>query len=233
MIFTEWLYQHKTLLITTIILLCGGISGVFVLAKEEPKIEENNWIVDSFEEPKEEVLEEQAELKMEEEEGTPMITIDIKGAVQNPKVYEVPIGTRIFEIIEMAGGTTPNAYTNNINLSKKVTDEMVIYIFTKEEFETKISCSIKNEYDGEITEEIIQKKSIIQETEEEKKETKYNLNNVTAKELETIPGIGESKANSIIEYRTQKGKFHSIEELKEIPGIKDGIYEKIKDYFTI
>lgn len=230
MIFTEWLYQHKTLLITTIILLCGGISGVFVLAKEEEKIEDNNWIVDSFEEPKEETLEDSVELKEVEEKENTTITVDMKGAVQNPKVYEVPVGTRIFQIIEMAGGVSPNAYTNNINLSKKVTDEMVIYIFTKEQFEEKISCTIRNEYEGEITEEIRQKESIIQEA---KEEMKYNLNDVTAKELETLPGIGVSKANSIIEYRTQKGKFKSIEELKEIPGIKDGIYEKIKDYFTI
>ena len=232
MILTEWLYQHKTLLITTIILLCGGISGVFVLAKEEEKIEENNWLVDSFEEP-EKIMEEPPEIKEEEVKEITMITVDIKGAVQNPKVYEVPTGTRIFQIIEMAGGVSPNAYTNNINLSKKVTDEMVIYIFTKDEYEAKISCSVNNEYDSEITEEIIQKKSIIQEEIEETEEIKYNLNDVTAKELETIPGIGESKANSIIEYRTQKGKFNSIEELKEIPGIKDGIYEKIKNYFTI
>lgn len=233
----EWCHQHRTLLITIIILFVGGMSGsILLFTCEEDNIqkEEETILVDSMSPAIEE--ESKEEIKMEDQiSDFPKVKVDIKGAVQNPNVYEVSTETRIYEVIELAGGTTNNAFTNNINLSKKVTDEMIIYIFTKEEFEKKTTCQIKNNYSSEITEEIGSKESIIEreQTLEEDIEKKFNLNTITEKQLETIPGIGVAKAKSIIEYRTEKHGFKSVEELKEITGIKDGIYEKIKDYFTI
>ncbi|MCI8575623.1 MAG: hypothetical protein HFI09_04050 [Bacilli bacterium] len=233
MMITDWLYRHKTVLITTIILLFGGVSGVFVLAKETK--EDTNLLSDvGFEEK--EVIDEVPPEEDEEPvkiENTNRIKVDVKGAIKNPKVYEVVEGTRIFELIELAGGTTKNASTKNINLSKKVQDEMVIYIYTEEEYQKKTTCSIKNDYSGEITEEIANKESVITENAENTLITKINLNTATKEILMNIPNIGEKKAESIIEYRTEKGQFSKIEELKEISGIGESIYEKIKDYFTL
>ena len=135
MMITDWLYRHKTLLLTIIILIFGGISGVFVLAKETE--EENTLLSDVGLEEKEVVEESTQERKEEsnETENLKKIKVDVKGAIQNPRVYEVVEGTRIFELIDLAGGTTKNAFTKNINLSKKVEDEMVIYIYTEEEYQ--------------------------------------------------------------------------------------------------
>lgn len=227
---SDFFYHHKTLLITMIILLLGGISGVFILTKEE-QTNQTEWIGDANEPiiEKEELNEEEP-IKNETEKN---LIVDIKGAVQNPNVYEVKEGTRIFELIELAGGLSKSAYTKNINLSKKVTDEMVVYIFTEEEFQKKITCPSKNETSTEITKEILDHESIILEGEITEEKDKINLNKANLEQLLKVPGIGETKAKSIIEYRNQNGEFHSVEELKEISGIKDGTYEKIKDYFTI
>ena len=159
--------------------------------------------------------------------------MDVKGAIANPRVYEVEEGKRIFELIELAGGTTKNAYTKNINLSKKVQDEMVIYIYTEEEYTKKTTCSVKNEFAGEITKEIEKKESIILEEEKAAINQKINLNTASKEILMNVPNIGEKKADSIIEYRTQNGLFTKVEELKEISGIGNSVYEKVKDYFTI
>lgn len=232
MMITDWLYRHKTLLLTIIILIFGGISGVFVLVKETE--EENTLLSDVGLEEKEVVEESTQERKEEsnETENLKKIKVDVKGAIQNPRVYEVVEGTRIFELIDLAGGTTKNAFTKNINLSKKVEDEMVIYIYTEEEYQKKTTCQITNDYSGEITEEIEQKESIIEE-ENNLANSKINLNTASKEMLMNIPNIGEKKAESIIEYRTQKGGFTKVEELKEISGIGESIYDKIKNYFMV
>ena len=232
MMITDWLYRHKTLLLTIIILIFGGISGVFVLAKETE--EENTLLSDVGLEEKEVVEESTQERKEEsnETENLKKIKVDVKGAIQNPRVYELVEGTRIFELIDLAGGTTKNAFTKNINLSKKVEDEMVIYIYTEEEYQKKTTCQITNDYSGEITEEIEQKESIIEE-ENNLANSKINLNTASKEMLMNIPNIGEKKAESIIEYRTQKGGFTKVEELKEISGIGESIYDKIKNYFMV
>lgn len=228
----DWLHTHKTLLITMIILLCGGISGVIVLAREEKEEKENliSDVVTIEEETEnfEEVTEPQEKLSNEEK-----IKVDIKGAVKNPNVYEVTKESRILDLIQLAGGTTTHAFTNNINLSKKVKDEMVVYIYTKEEYEAKIICKGINENEGEITENIINKDSVIEPEKEETIEKKVNLNQATKEELETIPNIGSAKAEKIIAYRTEKNGFTSLEELKEISGIGEVLYEKIKGYFYL
>ncbi len=227
MFISEWFQNHKTLILTMIILAIGGFGGFFALTKEEVMADEQ--VIEEEIETSPPIEEtEEPEIK-EEEEKT--IVIDIKGAVKNPNVYEVKEETRIQEVINLAGGLTEDATTININLSKKVTDEMVIYIFTKKEYAEKIVCQIENEYDGEITKEIQDHQSIIDKNTE--KSDKVSLNNASLEELMTIDGIGESKAKNIIEYRTNNNGFKSIEELKKVTGIGESLYEKIKIYFTL
>lgn len=166
------------------------------------------------------------------------IFVDVKGAVKKPGVYEVKENSIVNDCIKLAGGITSSGTLSNINLSKKVTDEMVIYVFKKSE----ITTSAKNEIP--CTTEVIEINNcpIItdnQTSNNDKKETttntvgkKININTATKEELTTLTGIGESKANSIIEYR-KTNQFKSIEELKNVSGIGDALYESIKDSITV
>lgn len=166
------------------------------------------------------------------------IFVDVKGAVKKPGVYEVKENSIINDCIKLAGGITSSGTLSNINLSKKVTDEMVIYVFKKSE----ITTSAKNEIP--CTTEVIEINNcpIItdnQTSNNDKKETttntvdkKININTATKEELTTLTGIGESKANSIIEYR-KTNQFKSIEELKNVSGIGEALYESIKDSITV
>jgi len=168
------------------------------------------------------------------------IKIDIKGAVKNPGVYELDANTRVSDAINISGGLTQEADTSIINLSKTLKDEMVIIIYTKQE--------IKEMKKGTTTVKYIEKECIcpklendacIESTINNKDETtnenssKISLNKATIKELTTLSGIGESKANAIIEYRDKNGGFKTIEELKNVSGIGNSTYEKIKDNITI
>lgn len=165
------------------------------------------------------------------------IKIDIKGAVNNPGVYEVNLGSRLIDAINISGGLSSNADTSTINLSKILKDEMVVIIYTKKEIETitkgktvvkyieKECVCPKLENDACITDKITNN--------EEKGTNKISLNNATLKELTSLNGIGEAKAKLIIEYREKNGGFKSIEEIKSIKGIGNSIYEKIKDNITV
>ena len=127
-----------------------------------------------------------------------------------------------------------------INLAKKVSNEMVIIIYTKEE--------IENSKKTDTVVKIIEKECICPEVnndaclkteedsnsvKEETKEEKININNATLEDLLGINGIGESKAKAIIEYREKHGKFQKIEDIMEVTGIGESLYEKIKVYITI
>ncbi|MBQ6841013.1 MAG: helix-hairpin-helix domain-containing protein [Bacilli bacterium] len=178
--------------------------------------------------------------------------VDVKGAVVNPGVYEISNETIINDVISMAGGFKSTAYTNNINLSMKIKDETVIYVYTKYEYsllnkkeENKteivecncekidISSCINNGSsvieNGESKENEDIKEDIVTSNENEL----ININTATLENLMTLNGIGEAKATSIINYRNENGNFTSIEDIKLVSGISDNLYEKIKNYITV
>lgn len=137
--------------------------------------------------------------------------VDLKGEVINPGVYELEEGKRIIDVIELSGGLKNTAITTNVNLSKKIYDEMVIFIPNEE----KNTCDINN-----TNNEIVTDKNLI------------NINTATIDELMSLTGIGQSKAEDIIEYR-KNNFFESTEDIKNISGIGDSLYNKIKDEITI
>lgn len=231
----DWFYRHKIKIIASFILIISIIGGAFYLVYID-KEEENNLIGEITEELEAPKIEEKEEPEKEEEKKViiPSWRVDMKGCIKNPGVYQVNENTRIYEVIEMAGGLTKDATTTNINLSKKVSDEMVIYIYSNEEWKNKCNCKIENDYQSEISKEVLERDSIIEK--EEKKETsekKISLNQATKEELMMLDGIGSQKADSIIEYRTKNNGFQSIEELKKISGIGEALYEKIKENLTL
>ena len=155
-----------------------------------------------------------------------IVIIHITGSVKNPGIVKLKEGSRIEDAIEAAGGLTENADITKVNLAYVVEDG------------TKIKIPSASEEDiGD--EDIIDSKSgeniVIEEnTVSSNNSTQnININKATEKEFETLPGIGPSLASKIIEYRNQNGKFGSIEDIKNVNGIGDSKYEKIKDLITV
>lgn len=217
------------------IILIVFVLLLFVFIKdystEEVILEENNL------ELKEENIEEVDNIK---------IKVDIKGAVKNPGVYEVEENSRVSDVINISGGLTSEADTSVINLSKNVIDEMVIIIYTKDE--------INEMKEGSTSIKYIEKECVCPKLENDaciedkidnipnnennsnnKNEAngKVSLNNATLDELMTLDGIGEKKAQAIIDYRNKNNGFKTIEELLEVDGIGSTTYEKIKDRLTL
>jgi len=198
-------YERKKLLIISILVIVIVPIIIFIIPKEDIKEE-------VVLEKKEEIVE---EIKEEEKNK---IMVDIKGEVKAPGCYEIDSDKRVKDLIEIAGGLTKNASVDGINLSAKLTDEMVIVIDKKETVK-------KLETDNRVV--------VKPSTSNAKTTGKISINKATKKELMTLTGIGEAKANSIIDYRTTKGPFKSLEDIKKVKGIGDSIFAKIKDNITL
>lgn len=157
--------------------------------------------------------------------------VDIKGSVKKPGVYQFEENDRVIDAINLAGGLTKNANTDNINLSEKLKSEMVIYVYSDSEIKkgnNKLTCNTICEP------KVIEVNNCIEITTNKTNENdKININTASLEELQSLTGIGESKAKNIIEYRTSNGIFNSIEEIKNISGIGEALFEKIKDKITI
>ena len=133
------------------------------------------------------------------------------------------------DVITMAGGLIEGADTSLINLAKIVADEMTIIIYSKEEVTEKLKEEIC------VCEcPLINNDACINDSSSSVKEGPLiNINTATKEELMTISGIGEAKAEDIIKYRESNGNFKSIDEIKNVSGIGDSLFEKIKDYITV
>lgn len=165
--------------------------------------------------------------------------VDIKGEVKKPGTYKIEEGKRVIDVINLAGGLTKSADTSANNLSMKVKDEMVIVIYSADEikdFETvkeKESLIINNcnkENNNIINDSCVSNEEFSDVSDDVKK--LVSINTASKEELMTVSGIGESKALAIIEYRNKNGLFKDISEVKNVSGIGDSLYEKIKDYIT-
>ena len=142
-----------------------------------------------------------------------LIIVEIKGEVKNPDVYEIEDGSIIRDLINLAGGLTSEANTDGINRAEKLRGNQLIVIPNKSDIS---SGSVINQ-NASIT----NNSSVI------------NINTAPLEELKKITGVGDVKAQSIIDYRDKNGGFKSIEELKNIDGIGSKTFEKIKDQVGI
>ena len=160
--------------------------------------------------------------------------IDIKGSVKNPGVYEFKENDRVIDAINKAGGLTKDANTTNINLSQKLKSEMVIYVYNNSE----IKDNAKNlTCDNICKTEVIEVNNCVDipkkaESNEESNDI-ININTASLEELMTLSGIGESKAKNIIEYRSSNGKFNTIDDIKNINGIGESLFNKIKEKIKV
>jgi len=180
-----------------------------------------------------------------EEEKDVYYKVDIKGAVTNQGVYELKKNSRVVDVIKLAGGLKKDADTSVNNLSKYINDEMVIVIYTKEEverFKEVKQEEIQKEEQCIIYNEVIENDSCKEEQSNETEDqeikdnqeidVKISINSADLELLMTLPGIGESKAQSIIEYRN-KTPFEKTEDIMNVSGIGEKAFEQIKDYITI
>lgn len=160
---------------------------------------------------------------------TSKISVDIKGYVKNPGVYTLNDGSRVIDLINVSGGLKKNANTRLINLSKILKDEDNIVIYSNDE--------IKKTYQKEIIKitspcicEEIKNDGCIKDTNDN---NLININTATKEELMNLEGIGEAKANAIIEYRNNTGSFEKIEDIINVNGISETIYNNIKKNITV
>ncbi len=215
------LFNHRYLITIICIIIIGILSYIFYFKdkffKEETIIKE-----EIIEEEKEEVVE------------NSFIYIDIKGAVNKPGVYKIDSNSRVIDAINKAEGLKEGGDTSLLNLSQKLHDEMYIYIYTKEEVVNFIKVNEeKNQQIDECkkTNEVcIDKESI---KEDEVINNKININKASLSELKLLPNIGESKAQAIIDYRNSVGIFKTINDIKNVSGIGDSLFDKIKDLITV
>ncbi len=154
------------------------------------------------------------------------VIIHITGSVKNPGIVRLKEGSRIEDAIEAAGGLTENADISKVNLAYVVDDGTKIKIPSSQEEDIG---------DEEIIDSGSGENIIIEEntTSSNKSSQTININKATEAELQTLPGIGASLASRIIEYRSQNGKFGSIEEIKNVNGIGDSKFENIKDLISV
>lgn len=176
------------------------------------------------------------------EEDPKVYKIDIKGAIKNPGVYQLNEGSRVIDAVKIAGGVTEFADTSVNNLSKHITDEMVIVIYTADEVSKFKEIKAKEELEDKACQqynEVINNNSCIDSSSNTDDnpnmeiDTKISINTASIDLLMTLPGIGEAKAKNIISYREKEGKFQKIEDIMNISGIGESVFEKIKDYITI
>ena len=141
-----------------------------------------------------------------------LITVDVKGAVKSPGIYDLPVGSRINDAVQKAGGLTDNADSKSINLAQRISDEALVYVPTKEEATSQEAHSNASN------------------TKENKK---VNLNKASLEELKQVKGLGGKRAQDIIDHRETNGKFKSVDDLKKVSGIGAKTVEKLKEYVTV
>lgn len=170
-------------------------------------------------------------------EETQEIVVHICGAVNNSGVFFLEKGERVYHAIELAGGLRADADGDYINQALLLEDGMKIVIPTKEETkrwkEKEQEAEAKPYEEGEAEMFYVQYAESDSSTVGDEKSGKVNLNTADEKMLCTLPGIGTSRAKSIIDYRTKNGVFKRIEDVMKVSGIKEAAFEKIKDFITV
>ena len=150
---------------------------------------------------------------------TTEIYVDVCGAVLNPGVYKMKADSRVFQVIEAAGGFLPEASASTVNQAQSVSDGQQIYVPTQEEVE-----------EGTIPAGV---QAADSRSGSETANGVVNINTADSAALQSLAGIGEAKAQAILGYREEHGRFSSIEEIMQVPGIKENTFSAIKDQISV
>lgn len=209
--------------------LIAGILLLFLFAAgcgadEELLFTEQTSTQQEEENPAEEIVPETTDVSEKETVEEENIMVHICGAVQKPGVYELDPGSRVVDAVSAAGGFLPQADSEYVNLATPLSDGAKIRIPTMEET-TELSFEEKSANDTGVTE--------MTEQSEGTKQSLVNINTADAAQLCTLPGIGETRAEGILQYRREHGPFSRIEDIMQVSGIKESSFQKIKDYITV
>ena len=202
--FDEWKEKWESWSLSAKAAVVGGILLILVgvgglFSKKEESVE-GTTVVETT------MLVEKTEVSTTQET---VIFVDIKGAVKNPGVYQMKVGDRVKDALDAAGGLTEEADSQKVNLAKRLEDQMVIVVPKVGEEAEEISAGVTSK--------------------EEAKEGKVNINTATVEELKTLKGVGEKKAEAIIEYRKKNGSFKTKEDLMKVRGIGKKLFESFEE----
>lgn len=203
---------------------------------------EENAMPDSAEENKDRKASETRGSEDTGREDEKQIFVYVCGAVQEPGVYGLEEGARLYEAIACAGGVREDAAEESVNQAQTVVDGERLYIPTDEEvrqglgefLKTGISVGtgeIKSEESGGVSGVNIS--GAPDEGSGTDSAGKVNINTASKEELKTLNGIGDTRAESILSYRELNGPFQTIEALMQVDGIKEGVFNKMKDNITV
>ena len=208
-----------------LLLVCSGCAGFFqpvvggqsvITTEEGPENEDTGE--STKEDPQTEETTEQTEEKV--------IYVHICGCVKNPGLYTFAVGIRAGDAVEHAGGFTGKADTSAVNLAEALFDGMQLYIPSVEETEEgRGSGSYGQSSTGDAASG--------QTKESEEDPFMVNINTAGPEELMTLSGIGEARAQAILSYREENGDFSTIEDIKNVSGIGEGIFDRIKNMITV
>ena len=202
--FDEWKEKWESWSLSAKAALIGGILLILVgmgslFSKKEESVEETTVVEMT-------VLAEKTEVSTTQET---VIFVDIKGAVKNPGVYQMKVGDRVKDALDAAGGLTAEADSQKVNLAQRVEDQMVIVVPKVGEEVTEIPAGAMSK--------------------EAAKDGKVNINTATVEELKTLKGVGEKKAEAIIEYRKKNGSFKTKEDLMKVRGIGKKLFDSFQE----
>ena len=208
----DWLREYKIYVISAILLAIGGIYYFYFYNPVTPDIS-------SLENKEAELITNPKKEETVSKKESQNIMVDVKGQIHHPGIYQSTTDERVMDVINRAGGFTEKADQNQVNLAEHVYDEMVIYIPGKGE-------DVPSQAAGERSSPIVSGSTT-------ESQGKVDLNKADVNQLQTLPGIGPAKAAAIIEYREKSGKFNKPEDLKNISGIGDKTFDKLKDLIVV
>lgn len=202
--FDEWKEKWESWSLTVKGAVIGGVLlllvGIGGLFSKKEEAVEDVTVVETT------ALAEKTEVSTTQEA---VIFVDIKGAVKNPGVYQMKSGDRVKDALDAAGGLTDEADSQKVNLAQRVEDQMVIVVPKVGEEATEIPSGVTSK--------------------EAAKDGKVNINTATVEELKTLKGVGEKKAEAIIEYRKKNGSFKTKEDLMKVRGIGKKLFESFQE----
>lgn len=212
----EKIKQYKLALV---IALIGVVIAGFMMLQREQKQENNIQQLMEQTSYSSSSTTEKSEQRSESDQGDKnegMVTVDVKGAVKKPGVYQLKSSSRVHDALLKAGGMTDEADLKSINQAQKLVDEAVVYV-------AKV---------GENVVDVTTNTNASSATSQAKSGL-VNLNTATEADFQTISGIGQKRAQDIIAYREANGKFKSVDDLKNVTGIGAKTLEKLKEYVTV
>ncbi len=178
------------------------------------------------------INQEESNEEANEDNDEEYVYVDVKGSVKKPNVYRLLKGSRVNDAVNEAGGLLKTANTRFINLSKVLNDGDVIVIYSNDEIKKAKKANTIYVETPCVCEEI-KNDSCYNDTSSNENMNLININTASLEQLMTLNGIGESKAKAIIEYRQTNGNFSKIEDIINVSGISETIYNKIKNSITV